>query len=556
MGLVAQANSAGLPQGLVYSSMMGEAQAALAVTFTIDVNAERKPISPYIYGTNRLTADSGLYSAARLGGNRWTGYNWENNASNAGSDWYHSSDDFLCWALNCPDWNKPAGALKTFIGYVAERQGEYALLTLPMAGYVAADKDGTVSERQTAPSVRWKAVVYRKNSPFSYPPNLTDQAVYVDELVAHLVQTYGNAGTAAVRRGYSFDNEPDLWAYTHPRLHPQKVTAAELVEKSAGLASAVKAVDPQAEIFGPAHYGFLGMNTLQYAPDWGQLGQGYDWFVDFYLDQMHLRSQQAGKRLLDVFDFHWYPENKGCGVRIVGYGVGDTCLQQVRMQAPRALWDENFQEDSWIGEWFGDYLPLLPRLQASIQTYYPGTKLALTEFSYGAENHISGGLAVADVLGILGKFGVYFASFYPLESDSNYVVAAYRLYRNVNGAGLRFGNMDVKAETSDVENVPIYAAIHNLDVTRLHLILINRNLTQEVQGQFVLSSPVQYHRAQAWGFDQSSPNLRSMAGVSLIQDNRFTYTIPPLTAVHLVVESDDSYPIHDLFLPAVFSDLR
>lgn len=182
--------------------------------------------------------------------------------------------------------------------------------------------------------------------------------------------------------------------------------------------------------------------------------------------------------------------------------------------------------------------------------------MALTEFSYGAENHISGGLAVADVLGILGKSGVYFASFYPLESDSDYVVAAYRLYRNANGAGLRFGNMGVKAETSDVENAPIYAAIHNRDVTRLHLILINRNLTQAVQGQIVLHSPVQYRRAQGWGFDQSSSNLRPMAGVSLIQDNRFTYTISPLTAVHLVIESDDSDPIHDLFLPAVWLDSR
>lgn len=349
LGSVAQANSVGQPQGQVYSRMASKAQAALAVTFSIDVNAERKPISPYIYGTNRLTADLGVYAAARLGGNRWTGYNWENNASNAGNDWNHSNDDFLCWALNCPDWNQPAGALKTFIGDVAEQQGEYALLTLPMAGYVAADKKGTVYENQTAPSERWKAVVYRKNSPFSYPPNLNDQGVYVDELVVHLLQTYGNAGTAAVRRGYSLDNEPDLWAYTHPRLHPQKATVAEVVEKSASLASAVKAVDAQAEIFAPVHYGFWGMKTLQDAPDWGQHASTYDWFVDYYLAQMRLRSQQAGVRLLDVFDFHWYPETQGCETRIVWSGVGNECVQQARLQAPRALWDENFQEDSWIG---------------------------------------------------------------------------------------------------------------------------------------------------------------------------------------------------------------
>ncbi|MCX8061006.1 MAG: glycoside hydrolase family 44 protein, partial [Anaerolineales bacterium] len=452
IGSVAEANTMDEQRKFVPSAT-GREQASLVVTFTVDVTAERHPISPYIYGTNRLTADQGLYPAARLGGNRWTGYNWENNASNAGSDWHHSSDDFLCWILSCSDWNQPAAALKTFVDYVAERKGQYALLTLPMAGYVAADKNGTVSTDQTAPSNRWKTLVYRKNSAFSYPPDLNDQAVYVDELVAHLVQTYGNAATAAVRRGYSLDNEPDLWANTHPRLHPQKTTVAELIEKSASLASAVKAIDPQAEIFAPVHYGFWGMKTLQDAPDWAQHGQTYDWFVDYYLAQMRLRSQQAGRRLLDVFDFHWYPEAQGCGTRIVWNGVGGECLQQARMQAPRALWDENFQEDSWIGTWFGDYLPILPRLHSSIQTYYPGTKLAMTEFSYGAEDHISGGIAVADVLGILGKYGVYFASFYPLEGESDYVVAAYRLYRNFDGAGAAFGNISVKAETSDVASL-------------------------------------------------------------------------------------------------------
>jgi mannan endo-1,4-beta-mannosidase len=536
-------------QSLEPNSSGKAAQAGLTVTFQIDVNAEPKPISLWIYGINRLPEEPGIWAAARMGGNRWTGYNWENNASNAGSDWYHSNDDFLCWILSCEDGSQPAAALKTFLDEFGQVEGQYALLTLPMAGFVAADKDGPVAENQTAPSVRWEEIKYQKSSAFDYSPDLTDQVVYVDELVAHLVQTYGQAASAQVRRGYSLDNEPDLWKYTHSRLHPSQTTVAELIDKSAALASAVKKVDPQAEIFAPVHYGFWGMKTLQDAPDWLPYSQTYDWFVDVYLDQMRRRSEQTGKRLLDVFDFHWYPEAQGCGQRILWSGVGDECLQRARMQAPRALWDESFEEDSWIGEWFGDYLPILPRLRTSIQTYYPGTKLAMTEFSYGAENHISGGIAIADVLGVLGKYGVSYAYFYPLEQNFDYVTAAYRIYRNYDGQGSAFGNFGVRAETSNVEVAPIYAAIHDLDVSRLHLIVINRDLTQSVQGNFVITSPVAYTQIKGWKFDQADSQIRAFSVPGNIQDNQFDYTIPPLTVVHFVIESQAQVPIYKLFLP-------
>lgn len=69
------------------------------------------------------------------------------------------------------------------------------------------------------------------------------------------------------------------------------------------------------------------------------------------------------------------------------------------MQAPRALWDPTYTEDSWIGQWFSaTALPLIPKLQGTIDKNYPGTKLAITEFDYGGRNHISGGIATADVL--------------------------------------------------------------------------------------------------------------------------------------------------------------
>ena len=61
-----------------------------AVRFTINSGENIRSISPYIYGSNSSEITNRTFD--RSGGNRMTGYNWENNASNAGADWYHHSD--------------------------------------------------------------------------------------------------------------------------------------------------------------------------------------------------------------------------------------------------------------------------------------------------------------------------------------------------------------------------------------------------------------------------------------------------------------------------------
>jgi hypothetical protein len=63
--------------------------AQLTVNFTINTAADRAPISPLIYGTNQILQSTDNYKSLRMGGNRITGLNWENNASNAGSDYFH-----------------------------------------------------------------------------------------------------------------------------------------------------------------------------------------------------------------------------------------------------------------------------------------------------------------------------------------------------------------------------------------------------------------------------------------------------------------------------------
>ena len=72
------------------------------VRLAVDTSQDRRAISPLIYGSNvaRDVAANGL-TLVRLGGNRWTAYNWENNASNAGSDYLFQNDSFLCQTSGC-----------------------------------------------------------------------------------------------------------------------------------------------------------------------------------------------------------------------------------------------------------------------------------------------------------------------------------------------------------------------------------------------------------------------------------------------------------------------
>ncbi len=510
---------------------------SLAADVVVDPGADRRPISPYVYGANQIEGSSVRFTAHRLGGNRLTGYNWENGLSNAGSDWEHSSDTFLCSSAGLDETRcAEPGAVAAAFGTQALDAGAYPLVTLQMAGYVSADGDGTVTEAETAPSARWHPVVAAKGAPFTRRPDPDDDRVYMDELVSFLVGRFGGAAAGGVR-GYALDNEPDLWSSTHPRIHPDPVGARELVERSAALAAAVKAVDPDAEIFGLVSYGYGGFVDLQSAPDWERERGAHGWYTEYFLAELAAASAAAGTRLLDVLDLHFYSEARQNGVRVQS---GPTENAGARGQSTRSLWDPSYGfsaddptagENSWITEW-NDPIALIPRMLEQIERNYPGTRLALTEYDFGAADHVSGGIAQADALGIFGREGLYLATRW--GEPGSYTDAAYRLYLDYDGNGAAFGSTSVRAISSDVIAVPACAAV---DDTHLHLVLINRDLSAAQTAAVTIAGPTAYLDGEVWGFDGDSARITSRGAVT-VRDNAFTLELPALSAYHVVLSPE------------------
>ena len=510
------------------------------VNITIDTAKDRKAISPYIYGVNAELMEKGnSFKAVRAGGNRYTAYNWETNASNAGADWKNMSDGYFQQNVPADMKDKPGcAALK--LNEVCTEKGAYPLMTLQLAGYVSADMDGEVSSDEKAPSPRWNKVELSKGSDFTLTPDLNDGTVYMDEFVNYLVQTLGDSQHGGIR-GYSLDNEPGLWSSTHSLVHPERTTCREIVEKSVAMSKAVKDIDPGAEVFGPALFGYGAFTNFAGAPDWNEIKNNdpnYSWFIDYYLDEMKKAEDENGKRLLDVLDVHFYTEAKGaCGERYCQHYSDPDCVYN-KLNSTRSLWDDSYTEDSWINDTGAEFLPILPALQKSIDTFYPGTKLAITEYDFQGAYDVCGAIMEADTLGIFAQNGVYAANLFTM--DAEYQLAAIDLYTNYDGKGSAFGDTLVSCTTDDIETSAAYAAINGDNEDVVTLVVTNKAFDEKTTANISLGSDYGY--AHLYGINSMAAQVFDMSdsenGAVDISGSTLTLEMEPRTVSLLVIARD------------------
>ena len=207
----------------------------------------------------------------------------------------------------------------------------------------------------------------------------------------------------------------------------------------------IKAVDPSALVVGPEEWGWSGYFYSGYDQQYGST-HGWSILPDRTTTAAattcrgcsinSARSHTAsGRRLLDVFTVHYYPQG--------GEFSDDTssAMQLRRNRSTRSLWDPNYVDESWIN----DRVQLIPRLRNWVNTYYPGTQIGITEYNWGAEDHINGATTQADILGIFGREGLDMAARWTTPAASTPTYKAMKMYRNYDGSKSTFGETSVAA---------------------------------------------------------------------------------------------------------------
>src|SRR5205823_3582014 len=92
---------------------------------------------------------------------------------------------------------------------------------------------------------------------------------------------------------------------------------------------------------------------------------------------------------------------------------------------------------------------LLPRLHEWIDQEYPGRGISIGEWAFGAEQHMSGGLASAEALGRFVQYDVTAAFYWQFPPAKTPTYYAFRAYRDFDGKGGRFLDYWVPTWASD-----------------------------------------------------------------------------------------------------------
>jgi len=462
-----------------------------AVTVAVDSSLDRRAVSPHIFGVNFGTASQAAamkWPARRWGGNSVTRYNWQNDTSNKGSDWFF---------MNVPDDNPDPGSLP--FGSSADRfltetraSGGEPILTVPLIGWTpkARQKDwgfsvakyGAQTENECTAS-GWPdwCIADAGNGVRAAGGNVTgndplDTSIaigpsFVTAWMDHLAAQFGTAGNGGIR-WYALDNEPALWNSTHRDVHPEPLTFDELWTRTRDTAAAIKAKDPAAVVFGPVSWGWCEY-FYSAADDCSPNGvdfiaHGSVPLTQWYLRQVRQYEEQHGVRLVDVLDVHYYPQANNVALS----NDESAATSALRLRSLRSLWDPTYVDESWIGT----AVRLIPRMKEWIAAELPGAKLAITEYSWGNDNGLSSALAQAEVLGIFAREGVDVATRWVAPAAGSLVEDAFRLWLDYDGAGARVSGTNVRAVSSATDAVSAYA-VEAADGP-LRVVLVNRDTVQ------------------------------------------------------------------------------
>jgi len=596
---------AGLAAGLA------PAQTLPGPPLSVDAGAARHSISPDVYGINfywDLGDDNDpnrpAYLAAgpdvratlrRWGGSSCSEYHWQFDVSNVDVYWFFEIlPDLSMDASKLPD----GSYFNQFVDQ-ARSTGGKIMGSVPLLGWLpkaraemcsySVAKYGPQCKVDPNPAMACgNGIVY---DPACGDPSVVDgrapqSPVYIRndpadayawhdesfqvEWIQYLLSRYGkgNQGGIAV---WDLDNEPIWWDNDHRDIHPAPYSYDELLDLNMRYALAIKQTDPTALVAGPVgdNWASLWLSKRDIVAGWSS-ASGIYWsnpidrnahdgvpFLPWYLQQFRNYEQQHGTRLLDYLDQHAYlaPAN------IAFAPAGDSATQALRLRSTRVFWDPNYlvSGDYWIRDVDRNDAPVaprfIPRLREMIDQNYPGTKLAITEYNWGALDDINGGLAQADLLGIFGREGLDMAALWepgpvprpalfspptpPGLKPTDPGAFAFKIYRNYDGIGGTFGETGVQAATSNADELSIFAAQRS--DSALTVLVLNKT-TGDLSSTVNIANFTPAGAAQVWRYSQANLNAIVRQPDAAATGGATTATFPAYSMTLFVIPAAQSGP--------------
>ena len=571
---------------------------------SVDAAASQHPISPDVYGINfywdlgnNNDPQRAAWTAAapdirptvrRWGGNGTSTYHWKLDVNNIDADWFFEV---------LPDANVNASKLpegSSFNKFVdqARISGGKVMGTIPVLGWLPKARAEMCSFNVAKYGNQCKVDPYAQYHPFTCgngiqyvsacgDPKATDgkgpsNPVYIkndpndayaqfDETlqtdwIRYVVSRYGKANQGGVAI-WSLDNEPIWWDNTHRDIHPDPYSYDELIGLNIRYGEAIKRADPKALVAGPVgdNWASLWFSKKDIVAGWSR---GNYWsnpvdrnahggvpLLPWYLRQMRNYEQQHGMRLLDYLDQHAYfaPSN------VAFSPAGDSNTQALRLQSTRLFWDPTYMVsgDYWIRDVENNGAPVaprvIPRLREMVDQNYPGTRIAITEYNWGALDNINGALAQADLLGIFGREGLDVATLWGPPKPTDPGAFAFKIYRNYDGIGGTFGETSLQASSVDQGKLSIYAALRS--DRNLTAVVINKS-SVDLSSALSLTNFPAAPAAKAWSYSAAKLDTIVRQSDVVVSGSGLT-TVFPANSITLLVIPPASLPVPEPVVAAV-----
>lgn len=285
---------------------------AQAVQITVNVTANKKKISPYIYGRNeglektvQFYKDAGL-RFARIGGNNATTYNWEAKLD-VHPDWYNN--------VYASDWD--VVAQRVMDNSSNNIQG---MFTFQLLGRVASSDQHNFNDWGFNQSQYWSGLSQNLAgggvvNPAGGGAALVDGNIDLftkpwpaDSSVAILNDWFGANGKGYDKDKFvywSMDNEVDIWSGTHDYAMPTQLSASDFMDRYIELAKKAKTLYPGIKLCGPVNTSEWFWYKWASESIWID-GRYYSW-MEYFIKRLGDEYKVTGIKLVDVVDIHNYP---------------------------------------------------------------------------------------------------------------------------------------------------------------------------------------------------------------------------------------------------------